>query len=366
MNRVIVRRTWHAWVAAGCLAAAVSCSKTGTGTAAKPAAVGKDVWAVVNGAEIRRDDVEKAYRGSIDPTAAPAPDAEALGAKLTILDQLITQELLLSRAKGLGAEPTDTEVDAAVTERRAGMPDDVFQQELTKRGMSADDFRKGVRRELTVQKVLDKDVTSKVVITDQAIGDFYAQNRAQFNLAEPQFRLAQIVITPVRDPQLRNRKGDDAATPDEAHRKADMVNAQLQKGVDFAEVAMDYSEDPQSVQRGGDLGFLPASALNRVAPAVRDAVLKMQPGNVSTLSQNGAYTILMLVAKEPAGQRTLDTPGVKDNIKNGLQTRQQELVRNAYLAAARNGAQVTNYLAQQILDAQIGSAPAAPLASPKK
>lgn len=354
---------WRLCVVAGAMAVS-ACGRTGTPTAA--ATVGPDVWAVVDGHEIKRDDVEKAYRGSIDPTGVPPSDAEAMSAKLQILDQLVTQELLVGRATGAGVTVTDAEVDTGLTERRAGMPDDVFQQELTRRGLTLDDFKRGVRREMTVQRVLDKEVTSKVQITDQAITDFYNQNRAQFNLAETQYRLAQIVVTPVRDPNLRNRKGDDASTPDEARRKSEMIAAQLKAGADFGAVAMDYSEDPQSVERGGDLGFLPASALNRVAPAVRDAVLKMEPGTVNTLSANNSFTILALVSKEPPGQRTLDSPGVKDNIKNGLQTRQTELLRTAFLASLRNGAAITNNLAKLIVDAQGKPAlPGAPLTAPK-
>jgi len=354
---------WRVCVVAGAMAVG-ACGRTGAPTAA--ATVGPDVWAVVDGHEIKRDDVEKAYRGSLDPAAAPQSDAEAMATKLQILDSLVTQELLVGRATGAGVTLTEAEVDTGVTERRAGMPDDVFQKELTRRGLTLEDFKRGVRRELTVQRVLDKEVTSKVQITDQAITDFYNQNRAQFNLTEVQYRLAQIVVTPVRDPQLRNRKGDDAATPDEARRKTEMITEQLKSGADFGAVAMDYSEDPQSVERGGDLGFLPASALNRVAPAVRETVLKMEPGAVKMLTSNNSYTVLLLVSKEPAGQRTLDTPGVKDNIKNGLQTRQQDLLRTAYVASLRNGASITNNLAKLIVDAQgKPTVPGAPLTAPK-
>ena len=97
---------------------------------------------------------------------------------------------------------------------------------------------------------------------------------------------------------------------------------------------------------------MPASALNRAAPQLRDAVMKMNPGSISTVTVGPNVSIVLLVAKEPAGQRDLTTPGVKDGITDLLKGRKQELLRTAYIAAARSDAKVTNYLARQVVDAQ--------------
>src|SRR5688500_19640293 len=80
-------------------------------------------------------------------------------------------------------------------------------------------MRDGLRRELLTQKVIEREVTSKVAVTEQEIADFFNANRAQFNLAEDSYHIAQIVVTPVRDPQLSNRSRDDAATPQAATAK---------------------------------------------------------------------------------------------------------------------------------------------------
>jgi len=339
---------------AGALAALslISGCRAAAPGAEAPKAVAADVWAVVDGREIRRDFVEKVYRSSVDPNATPAPTPEqVLTVKINVLDELITQELLMGRAKALAVEPTDAEVETAFTERKGGAADEVFQAQLKLRGLTADDLRAAVRRELAAQKVIDKEVNAKVVPTDQDIADFYVQNRAQFNLKEPQYRIAQIVVTAGKDPQVRNRMNDDAGTPAEASTKGSMLMDRLKAGANFGDVAMDYSEDPQSAPQGGDLGFMPASALAQLSPQVREAVLKMQPGNVSAVSAGGNVAILALIAKEPAGQRDLTTPTVKDGIRDLLQSRKAELLRTAYLASVRGDAKVTNYLARQIVDA---------------
>jgi peptidyl-prolyl cis-trans isomerase SurA len=324
-----------------------------------------EVWAVVDGREIKRNDVETAYRGSADPVPPQQSAEEALGLRLNILDELITQEVLVGRARTANLEATDAEVENAMAERRKAVTDDVFQQELQQRGLTVEDVKRGIKRELTVQKVLERDVTAKVAVTDQEVTEYYNQNRAQFNLAEPQYHLAQIAVTSVRDPQLRNRMNDDAGTPDEARRKVAMLMEKLKGGADFAALAMDYSEDPSTVGQGGNLGFIPASALDRVSPQLKQAVLKMQPGNVSTVSVGGNHTILVLVAHEPAGQRELSNPTVRDGIREMLKGRKQQLLHAAYVTSARDSATVVNHLARQIVEVD-GKTPAsaASLAAP--
>jgi peptidyl-prolyl cis-trans isomerase SurA len=296
-------------------------------------------------------------------------DDEALNAKLTLVDQLINQDILQARATGLAVAPTDAEVDKAFAERKGSATDEAFNLQLSQRGFTVDDLKRNIRRELAVQKVIDKEVVSKIVVTDQDVTAFYEQNRAQFNLPETQFRLAQIVVTPVREPQLRNRMGDDAATPADAQRKAAMLNERLRAGADFSVLAMDFSEDSQSVAQGGDLGFIPISALNQLPPEFRAAVLRMQPGNIQTLTVNGGHTIVMLLAREEAGQRDLSSPSVRESIREILQSRKQQVLQNAYVTMARNEARVTNYLARDIVDRAKGPAAgaasaAAPSAAP--
>jgi peptidyl-prolyl cis-trans isomerase SurA len=339
-------------------------SKPGGSTAAAPPAVGPDVWAVVDGRELKRDDVEKAFRRAAP--SAPSSDDEILAAKLSLLDELITQDILIARAKAANLTPTDAEVDKAFAERKGGMAEDAFQKLLKERGVTAEDMKDGVRQQMTAQKVLERDVTSKATVTDQDIRAFFDAHRAQFNLAETSYHIAQIVVTPVRDPQLANRLNDDATTQAEADRKVQMLMERLKGGARFSEVAMDYSEDPQTAAQGGDLGLVPTSALNQVAPPLRDAVLKSQPGMVNVVSQGGGHTIVLLISKEPGGQRDLNSPGVRDNISTSLQQRKEQLLRMAYLSAARNDAKVVNYLARRIVESQGKVPPSLMLPGPGK
>jgi peptidyl-prolyl cis-trans isomerase SurA len=333
---------------------------TGLATACRstPAApaVSADTWAVVDGREITRDAVEKAFRRLGDGSAVLSED-EALTAKLGLLDDLIVEDILLAKARELKIEVPESDVDAAFAEARKNISEAAFQQELARRNLSAADMRDGLRRERLTQKLIEQEVGSKITVTDQEIIDFFNANRAQFNLPEDAYHLAQIIVTPVPEPQPTNRTGDDATTPQAATAKVAMLMERLKGGVSFRELAMDYSEDPESAQRGGDLGLIPLSAVKQAPPALRDAALNVTPGNARVVSQGGAHSIVFVVAKEPAGQRDLSTPNVRQRITDALRARKEQLLRTAYLTAARTDAEVVNYQARRVVESR-GKLPA--------
>jgi peptidyl-prolyl cis-trans isomerase SurA len=353
--------------AAGCprllllIALASSASACGRSPAAPPAPpVSPETWALVDGREITRTQVENAYRRVRDSAQTPSFEEE-MTAKLSLLNELIVQDLLLAKAGALKVELPDSELDTAFANAQKNIPADAFQQEMTRRGLTAADMREGLRRELLTQKVIDREVGSKVSVTDQEIGDFYAANRPQFNVAEEAYRLAQIVVTPVRDAQLANRTGDDAATPEAAAAKVQMLMERLKGGASFGDLAVGYSEDPDSAPRGGDLGLVPMSRLKQAPPPLRDAVLNKAPGSVNVASAGGAYTIVAVIAHEAAGQRDLSTPGVREGITATLRGRKEQLLRAAYLTSVQSDAQVVNYLARRLVESN-GAMPAAPFA----
>lgn len=316
-----------------------------------------DVWATVDGREIRRDDVERVYRASLPEAGLRPTEEESLNTKLGIVEELITQDLLTARAAAAGLEPTPAEIDAAFAERKRGMSDQEFQKRLTERNLTTDDVKTAIRRELSAQKLFERDVTGKVTVGDGDVSAFFERNKDRFNITETQYRLAQIVVTPTRDPQVRNRMNDDAATPAAAQQKVQMLLTKLRGGADFAELAMDYSEDPNTVAQGGDLGFVPVSALQQSSPGLQQVVAKTQPGNVTAAMAGNVHMLVMVVSREEPGQRTLDTPSVRDGIRDLLRETRTQTLRSAYVAAARDEARIVNHLARSVVSTQ-GAPPA--------
>jgi parvulin-like peptidyl-prolyl isomerase len=344
------------------LAATVVAAACRSTTATPSAPVSADTWAVVNGKSIARQDVEKAYKRAQD-TRQTLSDEEVLTAKLNVLNDLITQEVLLQKAAQLKLEVPQSDLDTAYGDTKKNIPDEAFQQELTQRGLTPAELREGLRRELLTRKVVAEEVGAKIAVTDQEVTGFFNANRAQFNVPEESYHIGQIVVTPTREPQQANRSGDDATTPQAADAKTKMLMERLKAGGSFQELAADYSEDAQSAARGGDLGLVPMSRLQQAPPALRDAVLNKAPGTVTVVSAGGAHTIVLVLSHEQAGQRDPSMPAVREQITQTLRGRKEQLLRTAYLTAVRSDAQVVNYLARRLVEGK-GSIPNLQLATP--
>jgi peptidyl-prolyl cis-trans isomerase SurA len=346
---------------AGCaIAGCRSTPAPGNQAAAAPSA---STWAVVNGKEITQDDVEKAYRRGRDTSAAAPSEEEALTAKLSLLNDLVVQEILLGKARALNLEVPQNELDTAYDNARKNIADEAFEKELADRSLTPADMREGLRRELLAQKVIQQEVGSKIVVSDQEVTRFFDANRAQFNVPEEAYHIAQIVVTPVQDPQLANRTGDDATTPQAAAAKVQMLMERLKAGAAFGDLAVGYSEDPESAPRGGDLGFIPVSRIKQAPAALRDAVLNKAPGTANVVTIGGAHTIVLVLAHEAAGQRDLSTPGMREQITDTLRSRKEQLLRAAYLTAIRDDATIVNYLARRLVQSN-GAAPTVQPAAP--
>lgn len=83
---------------------------------------------------------------------------------------------------------------------------------------------------------------------------------------------------------------------------------------------------------------------------MRNTVLNKKPGTVTVASIGGAHSILLVVAHESAGQRDLSMPAVRERITEMLRGRREQLLRTAYLTAARGDANVVNYLARRLVE----------------
>jgi len=336
---------------AALLLAASSCKRS----------VPENVAATVNGHVITYQDLEKQYQLQFSSADKPAPatlsngldktsDDQALTQKMEVLRVMIDNQIMLQRAEKLGLMATDGDVDARLAELKAPFTQEEFTRQLSARHMSVDDLKVQLRQDLSIQKLFNKEVTSKISITDGEIRDFYVANQARFSFPEPQIHMAQIVVTPHPDSNVHNLKNDKAQSEEEARRKIEMLAARIHQGEDFGMLAQNYSEDPNTATNNGDLGFVRESDLDRASPDLRKALAAMTPGQVTPVihTQEG-YRILKVISREPAGQREFENPRVQQDIRETLMNRKQQLLRGAYYEVARDEAKVANYLAASIV-----------------
>ena len=314
--------------------------------------------ATVNGKDITRGELEKYYRSTVgDAPQDPSPEAADI-LRLNILRQMIDDEILQQRAAKLNLAASDEDVNAKLTEMKALLTQEEFDKQLKQRGITLDDLKRDIRRSLTKTKLLNREIESKINITDAEITNYYNANKSEFNLIEPRYRLAQIVVTgnpPQQGGNLQTRKLPNEA---EAHKEIQAIHTRLESGEDFAALATQFSENANSAPNGGDMGFWTETQL-REDPNVYTAIAKLRPGQITdslplydTPGPNRkitGYVIYKLLGRDAPGQRGFNDPNVQQSIRQELRERKAQLLQTAYLEMLHDQANVRNYFAEQIL-----------------
>ena len=317
-----------------------------------------DVVATVNGHAIMQPELERAYTAQLgdgqQQQQHPSKDqAESL--RLNLLRELIDEEIVQQRAAKMNLTATNEEVDARLAEMKAPYTEEQFAQRLQQSNHTLDDVKHDLRRSLTIDKLLNKEINSKITVSDADITNYYGQHKSEFNLIETQYHLAQIQVTSVSSPQPGNLQGSKATSDADAKKKIQALKNRLDSGEDFGTMAMNFSERPETASNGGDMGFVSESQMH-ADPQVFAAVTKLKPGQITdilplldeTSKRPMGYAIYRLLAREPAGQRELSDPRVQQAIRQQLRDGRSQLLKNAYFEMLRDQAKVENFLAEQV------------------
>jgi peptidyl-prolyl cis-trans isomerase SurA len=308
-----------------------------------------DVAATVNKRPITYAELDRTIKAGMGAGAASTNDDQAQLQRLDVLRTMIDNEIMLQRAEKMGLMATDSEVDTKLNEIRTPFTKEEFDKQLKSRAITLDELRVQLRRDLSLQKLINKEITSKINITDSDVTAFYNANKASFNFPEPRIRLAQIVVT-AAPTTVNNLKNNKAQNDQQAVQKIQAIEARLKQGEDFSVLAQNYSEDQPTASSGGDLGFLPESQFDKNAD-LKKIILSMNPGEFSKILHNeDGYRILKMISKEPAGQHELNDPRVQQQIRTILLNRKDQLLKFAYSEVARNDVKVVNALAKQVAD----------------
>jgi len=304
----------------------------------------------VNGTVISRAEVER-YFGfrAKESGQTPTGEAEKL-AKMEILHDLIEREIMSQKAGELKLLPNDADVEKKIQELRGAVTPEQFKKDLEQRGITDQDMRTEVRRTLTVEKLVQDQINSKVQVAEAEINSFYEQNRESFNIKEPQLRIAQIVVTSNASGQIANTRNDKALNDNQAVAKIQSLYTRIQAGEDFQQLAREYSEDPQSAPTGGDLGYRPVSSLEGLGAPLVQTLTKMKPGDVTPVIRTpDGYWVLKLIGTRDPGLRTLRDQDVQESIREELRSRKQRLLTAAFSEQLRNQSRVENYLAEEVI-----------------
>ena len=212
-----------------------------------------------------------------------------------VLERQLLERLIVERAQVQLAQETSLRVDDATLERAieriAGnnkLSVEQLRAALEKDGVAWNRFRDEIRTEILLTRLREREVDSRVVVTDAEIDNFIANNPDAFSGQE--FSVAHIL--------LRTPEGATPQQIEAVARRAEQVMTRLRSGEDFARVAAEVSDAPDGLS-GGALGWRP---LDRLPGLFADAVRRMQPGETSPILRSAAgLHIVRLVERRGGG-----------------------------------------------------------------
>lgn len=222
----------------------------------------------------------------------PLPPRQVL--QKQVLERLILQRLQTQRAKTAGLQVSEDDLRQALTTiaARNQMSVNEFAEAAAREGVDFGQFREQLRNDLLINKLRQREVESRVSVSDQDV-DFFLQSQAGKN-EESEYRLSHILVA-VKD----GASEDERAT---ARRQAEEVLARARAGEDFSQLATRYSND-QLALSGGDLGWRDGAALPSLFAGV---VPTLKPGDVSNvLSSPSGFHIIRLNDVRGAGQQQM-------------------------------------------------------------
>jgi len=338
-----------------------------TGCSSGGGADAKDntVAATVNGRNVMLGEVERGISQQTGGKQSQLSQLELAQARLQVLGNLIQREVLFQRAEREKLLPTEDEITGVINQQKtqSGMTSEDFDKGLKEQNITMETLREEARKDLAITKLQDK-YSGKISISDKEVEDFYNNNRQQFVNARG-VALAMIMV----DPADNSSQGiqNDAKSDAEAKLKIDNIYQQLQGKADFATVARAKSEDINTLARGGDVGFASEEDLkNNGFPA--DLVARMfGPMQVGDYTQpvkfnSGKWYIFKLAEKRLQTENlTLESPGVRQQITQGLIKQRKQILDAALLEVAINEAKIVNNLAASMLNnpGNLGLRPAA-------
>lgn len=203
-----------------------------------------------------------------------------------VLDQLVSETLQLNTAARYGVKATDQELlrSMQMIMSEQGLNQEQLVASLAQEGLSLNEFRENLRRQLTIQSITQGLVASRIRISEQDIDTFLQSADAKFWIS-PQYHLQHILIAV---------EGSGTSANEAAKEKAQSIYQRLKDGANFTAMAISESKGPSALQ-GGDLGFRKSSELPTL---FSDVAPNLEVGQISEPFQSRAgFHILKLLEK---------------------------------------------------------------------
>ena len=250
-------------------------------------------------------------------------ESQYLETRRKVLEMLIEEKIAIEKIKELKIKVPQSEVDAAI--ETVKKENDLTQEDLVaalkEQGQSLDEYRRRLKTELERRRLINYEVSSKIIITDEEVQAYYDSHKDKYS-TKGKVHLAMIFLKQ-QDPGDR----EEART---LRTKADQIIGKIKAGEDFGTLAAQFSNGP-GAKDGGDLGVFNISELNaEMAASIKD----LSSGEIGTpIVRPNGIQIIKVVEKDEGGEKSFEK--VKNAIRSSLYREKMNQAYDAWIKDLR-------------------------------
>lgn len=265
---------------------------------------------------------QKAFRASADPEQI----------RKAVLEDMIKEKLLEERATEMAVSATDEEIEAAVQRVKAQYnltTDAEFDAALAQTNMTRDELKRQMRETITLQKVIGRDVTSRLDLSDDALRIEYERQKEKYYAVPEQAQVAEIVL---------KFDSSDSEARQRAVARVEEIRARIKAGTPFADLAREASEGTTR-ERGGELGTV---AKGELVEALDAGIFTNPPAEypAPVLTADSIH-LFHVTNRKPAGYKPFSE--VKEDLRKRISDELYEKRFTEYMDRLRRDAFVKIY-----------------------
>jgi peptidyl-prolyl cis-trans isomerase SurA len=291
------------------------------------AGVADRIVAIINDEVITLSELNSAfepYQAKLEASYTGAEREKALTeTKLTLLNRMIDNLLMEQQSRKAGIVVKDEEVTGAIKELlgRRNLSQDELQQALAREGTTLETYRKGVRDQLMRIRLVQREIKSKVAVSNEEIGEYYRKNREDYEGKEA-VRIKQILLPLPKDasPEAKEKLRDDAGA----------IHKRLLDGEPFELISARYSQGPAAAA-GGDIGYIEKGMMH---PEMEAVAFSLPLGQVSAVIESSVgFHIIQVIDRRGAGIKPIFA--VREEIREKIDMEKVEKKFDEWLDALR-------------------------------
>ena len=243
-----------------------------------------------------------------------------------VLNEMIEEKLMLQFAEDNNIKVSDEEIKLAIEDikKQNNFTDEMLEKELNKENITLNDYKERLRAQITVSKVINYEVRSKIQVDEKDVKKYYDEHRDEFATPE-EIRVRHIMFAYSED--MDSQKKETIK-----NKAVDILN-RIRQGEDFANLASMYSED-SSAKNGGDLGYFTKGKMIKIFEDTAFALKKDEVSNV--IKTPFGFHILKYEDKREAGLKPLEN--VSREIERRIYNEKIKTLKDAWVKKMREKA----------------------------